>query len=44
VGFNRVEIISPPRSWFVRCWQGLTGGRAGWKEYGRGRVVVHAWK
>lgn len=44
VGFRRIEIVSPPRSWLIRGWQALTGGPAGRREFGRGRVVVHAWK
>lgn len=44
VGFRRIEIVSPPRSFLGRFWRALGGGRSGWRELRRGRVVVHAWK
>ena len=41
VGFKRIEIVSPPQPWPVRLFRVLRGG---WREFGRDRVTVHAWK
>ncbi len=44
VGFQRVELISPPRSWPRRMLSAVRRGKFSWREFQRGRVVVHAWK
>lgn len=44
VGFNHVQVVSPPRGGLDRALRLLKRGKFSWREFQRGRVAVHAWK
>lgn len=44
VGFQRIEIVAPPRPWFSRLLRALRKGKSPLREFRRGRVALHAWK
>jgi len=44
VGFNRVELVDPPRPPWSRALRALGHGGKAWREYRRDRVVLHARK
>jgi tRNA (mo5U34)-methyltransferase len=44
VGFNRIEIVSPPKSVWARLFRRPSQPGQWWRETQQGRVTVHAWK
>jgi tRNA (mo5U34)-methyltransferase len=44
VGFQSVQVVSPPRPWYQRLARAFHRGRFSWRQFQRGRVAVHAWK
>ncbi len=44
VGFQRVEVVSQPKPWYVRVAKSLRRGKVSTKELQRGRLAVHAWR
>jgi tRNA (mo5U34)-methyltransferase len=44
VGFTRIHVASPPRSWRQRLVRALRRGKFSWREFQRSRVALHASK